>query len=245
MRQIKTGLIAALLTCVPAASIVAQDDEQQQADDAQAQADDAQAAAPTVEQYDALLRDIAGLEVYNQLLETQIQDQQTQVEQLRAAIEQVPELERQIPALLVRMVDALEQFVALDVPFDAEERNERVQSLKELVARSDVTDGEKFRRIMEAWTVETEYGRDYAASRAPLEVNGQLHPEVDLLRLGRVGYYFMTPDGQEMGAWDHRSRQWVELGSEHRNSLRETIRMANNQVAPRIVLLPITPPQTD
>lgn len=234
MRQIKPGLIAAFLMCIPAASIVAQDEEQEAVEE-----------RPTVEQYDAVLRDIAGLEVYNQLLEAQIADQETQVEELRIAIEQVPELERQIPALLVRMVEALERFIALDIPFAMDERTERLNMLKDLVARSDVTDGEKFRRIMEAWTVEAEYGREYTADRGPLEVDGQLYPEVDLLRVGRIGYYFMTPDGQQMGAWDQRNARWVALGSENRNSLRQTIRMANNQVAPDLVLLPIIPPQTD
>jgi len=236
MRQIKPGLFAAFLMCIPAASIVAQDDEQPAAE---------QSAQPTVEQYDAVLRDIAGLQIYNQLLETQINDQERQVEELRAAIEQVPELERQIPALLVRMVEALERFIALDIPFAMDERTERLNMLKDLVARSDATDAEKFRRIMEAWAIETEYGRDYAADRGPLEVDGQVYPEVDLLRIGRVGYYFMTPDGQQMGAWDQRNRRWVALGSENRNSLRQTIRMANNQVAPDLVLLPIIQPQTD
>ena len=234
MRQIKPGLSAAFLRCIPAASIVAQDEEQEAVEE-----------RPTVEQYDAVLRDIAGLEVYNQLLEAQIADQETQVEELRIAIEQVPELERQIPALLVRMVEALERFIALDIPFAMDERTERLNMLKDLVARSDVTDGEKFRRIMEAWTVEAEYGREYTADRGPLEVDGQLYPEVDLLRVGRIGYYFMTPDGQQMGAWDQRNARWVALGSENRNSLRQTIRMANNQVAPDLVLLPIIPPQTD
>jgi len=235
MQQIKSGLIAAFLTCIPAASIVAQDNEQNA---------EAPAQPPSVEEYAALWRDIDGLVIYNELLERQIADQQAQVEELRAAIDQVPELERQIPALLVRMVEALERFVALDVPFALEERTERVNMLKDLVARSDVSDGEKFRRVMEAWTVETEYGREYVADRGPLEVNGQLLPEVDLLRVGRIGYYYMTPDGQQMGAWDQRTRQWVELPTTHRNSLRQTIRMANNQVAPSIVLLPIIPPQT-
>ncbi len=239
MRQIKSGLIAAFLVCVPAASIVAQDDQENAEQQQQAQGGPA-----SVEEYAALLRDIRGLEIYNSLLETQIADQEAQVQQLREAIEQVPELERQIPALLVNMVEALDQFVELDIPFALEERRERVNTLKQLVAQGDVSYGEKFRRIMEAWTVETEYGREYVSDRGPLEIDGQLLPEVEFLRLGRVGYYYMTPDGQQMGAWDQRTRRWVALPTTYRNSLRQTIRMANNQVAPSIVLLPIIPPQT-
>ena len=242
MRQIKTGLVAAFLVCIPAASIVAQDNEQNAEEQQQQQAQGGQAS---VEEYSALLRDIRGLEIYNQLLEIQIADQETQLQDLQAAIEQVPELERQIPALLVEMVNALERFVELDIPFALEERRERVNMLKELVQQSNVSPGEKFRRIMEAWTIEAEYGREYVADRGPLEIDGQLLPEVDFLRIGRVGYYYMTPDGQQIGAWDPRTRRWVELPTTNRNSLRQTIRMANNQVAPEIVLLPIIPPQAE
>src|SRR5690606_41658703 len=106
IRRMNARLVASIVTGIPVAYGVAQEQEQGQ------EGGNNQTGQSAVEQYDVLLRDIAGLQVYNALLERQIQDQQQQVEQIRAAMEQVPELERQIPALLIRMVDALEQFVA-------------------------------------------------------------------------------------------------------------------------------------
>ncbi|HEX7082352.1 MAG TPA: DUF3450 domain-containing protein [Gammaproteobacteria bacterium] len=242
MRYLKPGLVAAVLSAPGGGWLMAQEAAPEQ-EVAPEQDTAPEAPLPaTIEQYDAVLEDVAALETYNALLERQIENQQAQVEQLRAAIDRVPELERQIPALLTKMVDALEQFVALDVPFLIEERTARVAMLKELVERSDVSLAEKLRRIMEAWTIETEYGRNYSAEVGPLVVNGELYPEVDLLRIGRIAYIYMTPDGKELGAWDQRTRTWEPLGTEHRNSVRQVLRMARNQIAPNLALIPIIPP---
>lgn len=237
MRHLKKSLVMALLISMPGV-ILAQDEEQEEAP--------AQPAGPvTVEQYAAVLKDLSGLEVYNGLLERQIQTQQTQVEELRRAIDQVPEIERQIPPLLTRMVESLEQFVELDLPFDSEERRNAVAELKSIVERSDVSDAEKARRVFEAWMIENEYGRDVSATVGPLEIDGTVYPEVDFLRIGRIALIYQTPDAELAGAWDPRTREWVPLGSEHRNSLRQALRMARNQVAPDLVLVPVVPPSTE
>lgn len=236
MRHLKKSLVMALLISMPGV-ILAQDEEQEEAE--------APAGPVTVEQYEAVLKDLAGLEVYNGLLQRQIQTQQTQVEELRGAIDQVPELERQIPPLLTRMVEALEQFVELDLPFDSEARRNSVAELKSLIERSDVSDAEKARRVLEAWMIENEYGRNYSATVGPLEIDGTVYPEVDFLRIGRIALIYQTPDAELAGAWDSRAGQRVPLGSEHRNSIRQALRMARNQVAPDLVLVPVVPPSTD
>ena len=79
MRMDLKNLGIALLACCPVASF-AQD-----------------AGSDAVAEYEALLRDIRGLEAYNSLLERQIQTQQGDLLNLQEAIGEVPELERQLP----------------------------------------------------------------------------------------------------------------------------------------------------
>ncbi|MDE0714692.1 MAG: DUF3450 family protein, partial [Gammaproteobacteria bacterium] len=106
------------------------------------------------EEYRAVLKEVEGLEVYNTLLDRQIEDQETELSNLRTSIDEVQVIERQILPLLTRMVDGLEQFVALDVPFLLEERMERVTRNRELLEQANVTAAEKFRVVMEAWQIE-------------------------------------------------------------------------------------------
>jgi hypothetical protein len=192
-------------------------------------------------EYDAIWKEIEGLQVYNALLERQIEAQQAQIADMQTAMAGVPDLERQLPPLLITMVDALDEFVRLDIPFLTEERSERVAELQLLIERGDVDEADKFRRILEAWQIETEYGSTFDLTTQQLEINGTAR-EVDLLQVGRIALLYQTTDDEALsGAWDARNNTWVSLGSEHRNSIRQALRMARNQIAPDLVLLPIVP----
>lgn len=195
-----------------------------------------------IDEYRALLKEIDGLVVYNTLLERQIDDQERELNNLSISIDQVSVIERQVLPLLTRMIEGLEGFVSLDVPFLAAERTDRVAGLRSLLERSDVTASEKFRVVMEAWQIENDYGRTIEAYADQLQINGT-NREVDMLRVGRVVLAYQTPDGALSGVWDQANRQWVELGSEHRNSIRQGLRIARNQVSADMLLLPVAPPE--
>jgi uncharacterized protein (DUF885 family) len=137
------------------------------------------------EEYRAVMKEVDGLLVYNTLLDRQIEDQNTELSNLRTSIDQVQLIERQILPLLTRMIDGLEQFVALDVPFLMDERNERVVSLNALLGRADVTAAEKFRVVMEAWQIENDYARTIYTYTDELDIDGTAR-EVDVLQVGRV-----------------------------------------------------------
>ena len=196
----------------------------------------------TVEEYRAVMKEVDGLIVYNTLLDRQIADQEQELSNLATSIDSVTEIERQILPLLTRMIDGLDRFVALDVPFLAEERRERVVGLRDLLGRADVTAAEKFRVVMEAWQIENDYGRTIFAYTGELEIGGT-NREVDFLQVGRVSLVYQTPDGVNSGVWDQSNRQWVVLGNEYRNSIRQGLRLARNQISPDLLLLPIAAPE--
>ena len=196
----------------------------------------------TVEEYRAVMKEVDGLIVYNTLLDRQIADQEQELSNLATSIDSVTEIERQILPLLTRMIDGLDRFVALDVPFLAEERRERVVGLRDLLGRADVTAAEKFRVVMEAWQIENDYGRTIFAYTGELEIGGT-NREVDFLQVGRVSLVYQTPDGMNSGVWDQNNRQWIVLGNEYRNSIRQGLRLARNQISPDLLLLPIAAPE--
>lgn len=199
-------------------------------------------ARSLADQYRQTLREIEGLEVYNTLLQRQVARQDDQKVQVRESIDQVTVIQRQIVPLMDRMIAGLEQFVALDVPFLEQERRERVERLQALLERQDVSVAEKFRRVMEAYQIENEYGRTIENYKGSLEVDGLVR-EVDFLRIGRVTLVYQTTDGQSQGVWDQDSGQWVALGDEYGNRIRQGLRVARRQIAPELLLLPVPAPE--
>lgn len=202
----------------------------------------AQQATDPVAEYETLLREIRGLQARNALVQRQIQQQEQDLANLQGAIENVPDLENQLPPLLITMVDGLDQFVELDLPYLEEERQDRIANLY-LLIESDISDAQKLRRVLEAWSIEVEYGSSFHTEQHLVSLPDGTERNADIVILGRIGLMFQTADDEALtGAWDQENRQWIVLGSEYRNPIRTAIRMARNQVAPDLTLLPVPAP---
>lgn len=191
-----------------------------------------------LQQFKTLMKEIEGLEVYNTQLRKQINNQEQEMADLNAAIDEVSVVERQITPLMMRMIDGLEQFVALDVPFLPEERANRVADLRAMMDRADVAASEKFRRVMEAYQVEMDYGRTMEAYSGIHSINGQ-ERDVEFLRLGRTALIYQTRDASTQGVWNKQTRQWEELDSSYRTQITKGLRMAKKQLAPDLLMLPV------
>jgi uncharacterized phage infection (PIP) family protein YhgE len=188
--------------------------------------------------FKTLNKEIDGLTVYNAQLTKQISNQIDEMEAINASMDQVSVIERQITPLMLRMITGLEQFVALDVPFLPKERAERLDGLKKLMERADVSSSEKFRRVLEAYQVEVDYGRTIEAYTSLLPVNGQ-EREVDFLRIGRLELLYVTKDGSHAGSWNADTKQFVELPESNISQINKGLRIARKQLAPDMLTLPV------
>ncbi len=194
-------------------------------------------------EYRRLIEELGGLELYNDYMERQIGNQMLELDELRNSINQVSTVERQIMPLMIRMIDGLEAFVNLDMAFLQEERTSRVANLKKLMERADLSVSEKFRRLTEAFQIEMEFGRTIESYKETLVLDGSTL-EVSILRLGRIGLYYQTSDASQTGWWDQDAQQWVSLtGNKARNQVRRGLKIAQQQVAPDLLLLPIAAPE--
>jgi hypothetical protein len=189
-------------------------------------------------EYRSAIKETSALETYNQQVEELIAAQEKELDSLRRQIDSVAGFGRQITPLMLRMIDTLDTFVALDTPFLLEERTKRVGGLREMMDRADVTISEKYRRLLEAYQIENEYGRTIEAYRGSLDHEGTSRT-VDFLRVGRIALLYQTLDGEEVGAWDGESRSWTTLGSEYRLPVRDGLRMARKQIAPDLITVPV------
>lgn len=193
-------------------------------------------------EYRAVIDQTQSLRVYNTQLEKLIAAQNAELASLDEQIGGVTEIGREVTPLMMRMVDTLEQFVEADVPMLLSERRQRVADLRDLLGRADVADSEKYRRITEAYQIENEYGRTIEVYQDNITIDGQ-DLTLDFLRIGRVALVYQTLDGEQIGAWDQEQRAWVELPDTYRDSIRQGVRIANKQLAPDLIRLPVPAPK--
>ena len=196
-----------------------------------------------VDEYYAHLKLVEGLRLYNDMLAKQLEAQGEEVDLLKSSISEVGVVARQILPLMSRMVDGLEQFIEMDMPFLLAERRQRVAKLRALLLRADVTVAEKVRRVMEAYQVENDYGRTIEAYKAKLQLASASF-DADFLRIGRVGLLYRTVGSDEVGYWNMANGEWEPLASgSWRRHVEQGLRVARQEVAPELISIALDPAQ--
>jgi len=205
----------------------------------------AQLADQTTEllgEYRLALQKVDRIKIYNNHLQTLVNDQEAEKGNIERQLQDFQVVQTEIVPLMFNMIDNLEQFIALDLPFNEQERNKRITDLRDMMDDADITISEKYRKIMEAYQIETGFGRDMEASNGTLTSGGQSR-EVEFLRIGRILLAYQTANKEETGFWNRNAGEWQVLGDEFRSAITDGLRIARKQTAPNLLMLPISAPE--
>lgn len=189
-------------------------------------------------EYRVRLQELDRIRRYNDNLQRTIDDQEREKVSLTRQIDEFGELEQGIVPLLMDMIEDLDRFVNLDVPFQIENRRGMVTRLRDLMDRSDVSIAEKYRNVMGAYEGESSFGRNMFAYTGELEIEGIVR-NVDFLSVGRLLLAYQTPDREQTGYWDANAREWRALDNSYRGPITQGLRMARRLAPPDLLVLPV------
>jgi vacuolar-type H+-ATPase subunit I/STV1 len=245
-----SGLRMALIVSLLSTPIMAAEPLDPGAVNAQTEADTAAQAAQTaindtVErtqvlggEYAQTMAEVDSLNKYNEQLQSQINSQEAEMASIGTQLTDIETTNREVLPLMERMLATLEQFVAADLPFMKEERMGLVNRLKDLMPRADVAISEKYRRILEAYQIELDYGRTAETYEGQMD-DGRT---VQFVKLGRVSLMYQTLDGTETGYWDAQASQWV-VDNSYADNVRDALGVVRGDGAPDLLRVPVPAPQ--
>ena len=177
------------------------------------------------------------LALYNSQMEAIIADQEEEKLSLDQQIEDINDTEQGILPLMQLMLSQLEADIETGLPFLKEERAVRLAKLKASLGRADVTVSEKFRRVLEALQIEVDYGRTIERYRE--NEDGRAF---DYLRIGNVALYRRSLDAGESWIW--ADGDWQALSGDLSKPLERAARVAEQSVAPQLIVVPIPGAET-
>lgn len=160
------------------------------------------------------------------------------VDEFERRLTEATRLRESIQDTLDTVLRRLEGWVVQDLPFLPEERSARVASLKEEMAQPDVSSAEKLRRLLEGLQVEAGYGQTVDVNEARIDLDGE-ELYVNVLRIGRLSLFWMTPDRDRVGEYDRGAGEWRELDSGHRRAVSTAMEMASRMRPIELLALPL------
>lgn len=188
--------------------------------------------------YQSTTKEFESLKLYNDQVQKIINSQLEEIENIILKIDELDKTNQRIVPLMLKMIEGLENFILLDLPFLMTERTTRVFNLKETMDRGDISTSEKFRLITEAYKTELEYGRTIETYRDNILIDG-VETSADFLRVGRIALTYLTVDGNKGGYWDTQASSYMKASSSIRRATGDALKIASKQAPPALIKIPL------
>ena len=165
-------------------------------------------------------------------------EQKNKIAVLEKSIADRQVIARELEPYLDQVLEQARLSAAQGLPFLMEERQQRFAELEKYLGSFGASTPEKLRRILEMLQIEAQYGHHVEAYDQVLALpDGET--SVKVFRLGRIGLYYLTLDGNAAGWYDQAAGQWQPLSGRNVAMVREAMRMAMKQRSVDLVELPV------
>lgn len=183
-------------------------------------------------------RELENLNAYNAYLSNSVKNQQAQITDKEQQLASITVLQRDMIPLMLKMLDGISRFIDQDLPFKREQRRDSVSQVRQDLYRQDKTIAEKYRRLLEIYQQEAEYGRSMETYTGEIPLAGK-PLTVELLRVGRIGLFYRSLDLSNYGYWNKLKGDWEGLPSSDNFELAKAYKVAAKRSAPELLELPL------
>jgi hypothetical protein len=190
------------------------------------------------DEYEKLEEDMELLTAANQELNQAVRHCRSSIAGLERKIVEIERITNEMSPFLEETFVRLAAFVNNDVPFLKEERARRLDGLRRILDDPLVSISEKFRKVMEALSVEAEYGNTVEVFQERIAV-GDKNVQVDIFRLGRLSLFFRTLDLKTSGFFDPAASKWKELPSRYNREINAAVDMGAKRRSMDLLILPL------
>lgn len=183
---------------------------------------------------------VDNLSLYQTHLKKLVASQEAEKVSIDEQLTNIEETRQGVVPLMYHMIDGLESSLEQGAPVRFASREKRLDELKTLMGRSDISDAEKYRRILEAYQIEMDYGSKLGIYEDQINLTQDDVRQVDLLYVGKVVLLARSKDAQHAWLWSQAKQQWQEVPADQKPDINQAYALANKQQAPSLLHLPLS-----
>ena len=188
-------------------------------------------------QYRALQQQVESQRLYIEQQRVFLQAQQNEITSLETQIERVGNVGVDILPMMREMVENLENFVALDLPFNVDARETRIAQLYEDLDNPEISAAERYRLILNAYDIEASYGRQIDSYDETVDIDG-VPTDVPTLRIGRVALIRDMPNG-DLFIRHRYNTEWERVSGASNSAVTGAFRIAQEVTTPDLFTAPM------
>ena len=194
--------------------------------------------AEMIAEFETLTRETMQLTALKTELGKKATAEQSAVNDLKREIDEIARMTTELLPFLNKTRERLAELVASGLPFLPEERHTRLKNLDQIINDANVTVSEKFRKVMEALSIEAEYGNTIEIYQEKISVADNTIL-ADIFRLGRLSLFFQSLDQTETGYFDPLTSRWQVLPRKYNRDIGSAFEIGAKRRSADLLNLPL------